>query len=288
MHHSGPDLRGSYALRVTNIASTSELATTRDGLTQLRRHWPAENPRAALLLVHGIGEHCGRYEHVGSFLASAGIDVVGFDNRGFGQSGGRRAHVDAFSEFLDDIEDLLVERRKLGVPVILLGHSLGGLMSATYLVSNRPQPDLGVLSAPALAADLPRWQRVMAAILGRIAPKVFIKTTIEGELLSRDEAVGTKYKNDPLVIAGSTGGLGYHSLAAMKSTTESISAIKVPTYVLHGSADALVPLSASDCIADLDNATRRVWDDLRHECFNEPEQIEVMAEMLAWIDGKLA
>jgi len=78
------------------------------------------------LLVHGIGEHCGRYEHVGEALAGAGYDTLSFDQRGFGKSGGRRAFVNDFSEFIDDVADLVAERRELGVPVVLMGHSLGG------------------------------------------------------------------------------------------------------------------------------------------------------------------
>lgn len=272
---------------MTDFASTTELAATRDGLTQLRRHWKVANPKAAILLVHGIGEHSGRYEHVGGFLAARGFDVLGFDNRGFGQSGGRRAFVNSFDEYLDDVEDLMTNRRELGVPVVLLGHSLGGLIGATYLASGRPAPDLGVLSAPALAAIIPRWRRVLAPILSRIAPKLFLKSKIEGELLSRDTEVQDKYLADLLVIAGSTAGLGAAILRTMTDTTDRVAAITVATYVLHGAEDRLVPPSASAPLAALSNVTYRLWDGLRHECFNEPEQVEVMTEMAEWLEAKL-
>lgn len=272
---------------MTDFASTTELAATRDGLTQLRRYWKVADPKAAVLLVHGIGEHSGRYEHVGGFLAARGFDVLGFDNRGFGQSGGRRAFVNSFDEYLDDVEDLMANRRELGVPVVLLGHSLGGLIGATYLASSRPAPDLGVLSAPALAAIIPRWRRVLAPILSRIAPKLFLKSKIEGELLSRDTEVQDKYLTDPLVIAGSTAGLGAAILRTMTDTTDRVAAITVPTYVLHGAEDRLVPPSASAPLAALSNVTYRLWDGLRHECFNEPEQVEVMTAMAEWLETKL-
>ncbi len=269
------------------VSSTTELAETRDGLTQLRRHWGASEAKAALLLVHGIGEHSGRYEHVGANLANAGIDVMSFDNRGFGQSGGRRAFVNKFGEFLDDVDDLLRQRRQLGVPVILMGHSLGGLIVATYLESGRLQPDLAILSAPALAAEIPRWQRVLAPILGRVAPKAFIKSKIEGELLSRDVAVQEAYLRDPLVIAGSTAGLGAAILSTMGSTSEAIAKISVPAYVLHGDSDKLVPPSASEALGQLPNVTRKVWAGLRHECHNEPEQDEVLSGITDWVAEKL-
>lgn len=213
--------------------------------------------------------------------------MLSFDNRGFGQSGGRRAFVNSFDEFLDDIEDLLAARRELGVPVVLMGHSLGGLMVSTYLTSGRPQPDFAVLSAPALAAEIPRWQRVVAPILGRVLPKLFIKAKIEGEVLSRDVAVQEAYLNDPLVIAGSTAGLGRQVLMTMESTSASLSRISVPTYVLHGADDVLVPTASSEPLEKLPNVTRRVWDGLRHECMNEPEQAQVLAAISDWVLAQL-
>lgn len=241
-----------------------------------------------MLLVHGIGEHSGRYEHVGAFMASQGIDTLGFDNRGFGQSGGRRAHVESFDEYLDDIEALLDERRRLGVPVVLMGHSLGGLMVATYLVRGRSAPDLAILSAPALQAEVPAWQKTLAPVVGRFAPKFFIKSKIESELLSRDPAVQQGYVDDPLVFGGATAGLGSETFATMESTSASIEKISVPTYVLHGEEDRLVPPAASAGLGALPNVTRRVWPNLRHEALNEPEQDDVMAAIVAWVNAQLA
>lgn len=267
--------------------SETELSATTDGFTQLRRHWAADDPRAALLLVHGIGEHSGRYEHVGHFFAERGIDTLAYDQRGFGQSGGRRAYVKSFDQYLDDVDQLLAERRRLGVPVVLMGHSLGGLVVSTHLVSSRPQPDLAVISAPALHADVPAWQKALAPALGRIAPKSHIPSKIEPELLSRDVAVQRAYVDDPLVIAGATARLGQEIFATMKATTAVIHRVSVPTYVLHGAEDRLVPPSASEALGRLPNVTRKVWDGLRHECLNEPEQVDVMNGIVTWLDGEL-
>ena len=268
--------------------SSSDLAATRDGLTQLRRRWRARDARAAMLLVHGIGEHSGRYDHIGSFLASKGIDVLAFDNRGFGQSGGRRAHVDRFEQYLDDVEDLLAERRRLSLPVILFGHSLGGLIAARYLVTGRSRPDLAVLSSPALRAEVPAWQRFTAPIVGRLLPRLFIPSRIDGSLLSRDPEVGTVYANDPLVIGGATAGLGRAVFDAMAATSSALDRITIPTYVVHGSGDALVPPAASEAFEALPNVTRRVYDGLLHECFNEPERQTVLDDLAAWLDEQLA
>ncbi|MCH9837410.1 MAG: alpha/beta fold hydrolase [Ilumatobacter sp.] len=270
------------------ITSTTETATTADGLAQLRRRWvPAGPPHAAMLIVHGIGEHSGRYEHVGGHFADAGIDVLSYDQRGFGESGGHRGHVERFDEFLDDAEVLLSERRSLNVPTILLGHSLGGLVSSSYLVSKRPQPDLAVLSAPALDAELPSWQRFAAPALGTIVPRLRIPADFDGSVLTRDEAVQTAYETDPLRVPASTARLGRETLRTMKHVQMTLDRLRIPTYVLHGSDDTLVPPAASESLASLPNVTRQIWDGLRHECMNEPEHAEVIAEIITWINAQL-
>ena len=270
------------------IGSTELVARTPDGLTQLRRRWePSGAPRAAILLVHGIGEHSGRYEHVGSALAGAGFDVLAHDQRGFGRSGGDRGHVERFGDLLDDVDALLDERRDLGVPVVLLGHSLGGLVVAAHLTSDRPQADLAVLSAPALAVEMPGWQRALAPAVGSLVPKLRMPSDFDGALLSRDPEVQRAYEDDPLRVASSTARLGREVLAAMDRVRRSLGRLRIPTYVLHGADDALVPAAASAPLGELDGVERRVWDGLRHECLNEPERDDVIAEVVAWLDARL-
>jgi len=269
-------------------ASTASFGTTRDGLTQRRRHWAADDPQAAILLVHGIGEHSGRYEHVGDALSDAGFDVLAFDQRGFGETGGRRAFVTEFSEYTDDVADLLTERRELGVPVVLMGHSLGGLIAATHLVGDGPQPDFAVLSAPALSAPIPLWQRVAAPVLSRILPEFHVKSDFDGSILSRDPEVQDAYDNDPLRVNGTTASLGRQIMVTMESTAADIDRITLPTYVLHGADDALVLPAASEPLGDMANVTRKVWPGLRHECMNEPEWPEVVAAIIDWLSTQLA
>lgn len=240
------------------------------------------------MLVHGIGEHSARYEHTGNALSDAGFDVLSFDQRGFGETGGRRAFVAKFSEYTDDVADLLAERRELGVPVVLMGHSLGGLIAATYLIGSNPQPDLAVLSAPALAAKIPRWQRIAVPVLSRVTPRLHVKSDFDGSVLSRDEAVQQAYDNDPLRVDGTTASLGRQIMKTMASTSGQIERISLPTYVLHGGDDTLVPPAASEPIGRLANVTRKVWPGLRHECFNEPEWPEVVAGVTTWLDDQVS
>ena len=267
-----------------------ELMGTRDGVTQLQRRWRPDDPqstRSAMVLVHGLGEHSGCYEHTGRFLAERGHDVVAFDNRGFGQSGGRRGHIDRFATFLDDVEDLVVERRQLDEPVVLVGHSLGGLIAANYVIAGRPAPDLLVLSAPALEANLPRWKRAAAPLLDKVAPTLFVKADFEASILTRDPARQPTYAADDLRVRGSTARFGQESFEAMRAVEGRLHRITLPTYVLHGSADELVPPEVSRPLADLPNVTYRLWPDLRHECFNEIERLDVLRELADWLDRAL-
>lgn len=271
----------------------AELTGTRDGTTQLQRRWRAADvgadrpPRSALIAVHGLGEHSGRYHHIGRFLAARGHDVLAFDNRGFGQSGGRRGHVDTFDEFLDDVEDMVIERRQLGAPVVLFGHSLGGLIATTYVVRGRPAPDLLVLSAPALDADVPRWQRVLAPVLSRFAPNLFVTNNIDPTVLSHDEAVQVAYRDDPLRVGGSTARLGQQTFDAMREASAAFGRVTMPTYVFHGAADRLVPPRASRRLEALANVTYRLWPGLRHECLNEAASQQVLDELATWLDEEL-
>ncbi len=269
------------------VTSIIERGTGRNGQFQLRRHWRVSDPRAAVLVIHGMGEHSGRYLRFGDFLAEEGYDVMAFDNQGFGQSGGRRGHIDSFATFLDNIEDLLLERRSLDVPVVLFGHSLGGLMATSYLVDGRPAPDLAVLSAPALGASLPRWRRVAAPIMGRLAPTLFVPSADTPGILSSDESVDEAWALDPLVVRGGTARLGHEVFSRMKLTASRIDRLVVPTYVFHGTDDRLVEQKESLPLADLPAVTYRSWPGLRHECLSEPQAEAVMTEVAEWIELRL-
>ena len=269
--------------------SVIDYGTNRRGLRILRRRWsPTGDPRAVVLLLHGIGEHTGRYEHVGRRLADAGFGVVAHDHQGFGESGGTRAFVESFEWYLDDVEDQMATVRELGLPVILLGHSMGGLIGAAYAMSDRPQPDLCVFSAPALGAEVPDWQRKWAPRLSRWLPSLFIPNPLDGTILSRDPDVGAAYAADPLIRPGGTTRLGHELFQAMNVTRANVHMIPMPTWVGHGTADRLVPIEASDPFDKMETATRVTYPGLRHELFNEPEGPAVLDDVVEWIDQQLA
>ena len=263
-------------------------AMSRDGVKQLVRHWDADDPKASVLVLHGIAEHSGRYEHVGSTLAAAGYSTVAYDHHGHGGSGGRRGHIPDFEVFLDDVEDQLAALRADGLPVLLLGHSMCGLIAFRYAVSDRPQPDVLLLSGPALGAVVPAWQRIVAPIMGRIAPKVFIKSEFDGDLLSTDPDVGFAYEADPLRVKGATARLGQQLFEAMEYANEHIDRLRVPTLVVHGADDPIVPPEFSAPIGARPEATRHVVQGMRHEVFNEPNWEETVSRLAEFADEALA
>lgn len=270
------------------MASTTQTVPGRNGGALLLRHWPAVGgTTASVLIVHGLGEHSGRYERTGSILAGAGLDVTALDLEGFGGSGGRRAYVERWDPWLDDLEDRLGALRAVGRPVVLLGHSLGGLVSLTYAESDRAQPDLLVLSAPAIAADLPDWKKALVRVLGRVAPTITVANGLDGAQLSRDPAVGVAYVADPLNYHRTTTRLGKLLLEAQERAIADLGRLRVRTLVFHGGADPIVPTASTEVLARLPGVTRRVYPDLRHETLNEPEGPQVAADVAVWIAANL-
>ncbi|MEX1004368.1 MAG: lysophospholipase [Acidimicrobiia bacterium] len=269
------------------MTSTSHPSQTPAGTHELVRRWEPEHVRAELVLCHGLAEHSGRYEHVGAQFAAAGIAVTAYDQVGFGASGGRRAWVDAWSDVLDQIQAHVERSRGTGLPVILLGHSGGGLFALEYALSERPPSDLLVLSAPGLGGGA-KWQRALAAALTRIVPRLEVPNGLDGAQLSRDPAVGEAYFADPLVYPKSTVRYGAEMFSAMARVRGALDRLDISTLVVHGAADSIVPPQSSAALADRPAVQRVVYPALRHEIFNEPEGPEVVGEVIDWIDSQLS
>jgi lysophospholipase len=272
------------------MTSIIDSVSARDGVVLQERRWPAVGDAYGfILLIHGLGEHSGRYERASSIFAATGLEVVGLDLRGFGGSAGRRGHVDAMDVWLNDVQDRLVARREeaAGRPVILFGHSVGGLLALSYAEGERPQPDLLILSAPALAADLPGWKKTLVRALGRIVPTVAVSNGLDGELLSRDPAVGADYVTDSLNVHRTTTGLGRVLLDGQERAITDVGRLRIPTLVVHGGDDRLIPSACSEILATVPGVERRVYPGLRHEMLNEPEGPQVAADIAVWIGSHL-
>lgn len=238
--------------------------------------------------MHGLGEHSGRYERVGEQLAAADLDVHAFDLRGNGGSGGRRGHVDRWTRLHDDLEERLSGVRVAadGRPVVLYGHSMGGLIVLGYLLTDRPRPDLAVLTSPGLDSTLPGWKKALAGVLSRIVPTLGIPNGIDGSTLSRDPSVAERVAADPACGRTSTARFAAEGFAEVARVRRDYGRLRLPTLVLHGLDDRLVPAAASEILATLPNVERRKYPGLRHELHNEPEGPAILHEVIGWLQER--
>jgi alpha-beta hydrolase superfamily lysophospholipase len=163
---------------------------------------------------------------------------------------------------------------------------MGGNLALGYVLSGRPAPDLLVLTAPGLGGGA-GWQRAIAGVAAKMAPTVAVPNSLRGEQLSRDPAVGEAYFADPLVYRKSTPRLGAALFESMDELRESVSELDVPTLVLHGTADTIVPPQSTAILGELPIVERRLLPGLRHEVLNEPEGPELVQEIIDWIDARI-
>lgn len=285
-------MTGMTAEPVVPAEGTAQMA---DGTTLRTLHWaPAGDPWAVALIVHGLGEHAGRYETVAAALTAAGIDVYGYDHRGFGGSAGFRAYVDSWSQFHDDLATRVDAARaeRPGLPLVMYAHSMGGLIATGYVVAGqgRPMPDLLVLSAPGIDAAQPAWKKKLASTIQKVVPKLRLSNGLAKDGLSTDPDVQRKVDADPLCISSSTvhfAAEAFKEQDKLKVLLPGLRRMPMPTYVLHGEADPIVPLATTDVLEGKENVTRRVWPGLRHECHHEPSHDQVLAEVVAWIRSQV-
>src|SRR5256885_4031213 len=212
-------------------------------------HWersapPAGPPRGVVLLAHGYAEHVGRYREFVAHLTGRGLAVAAIDHRGHGRSGGPRGHCRDYREFIADLRTLagMAEKWWPGVPRLLFGHSMGGLLGFLYLLRHPDTVRAGALSGPAFrVADSAPWiLQTVALLLGRVAPGVTFRSNLDPSALSRDPAVGAAYVADPLVHRAASAGFVRAIRAAQAAAMEGAPRLAVPLLILHGDADRLV------------------------------------------------
>jgi len=268
---------------------------TADGLALHLHHWPAATPRGQVLLVHGLGEHAGRYAHVAAALHTRGWAVSGYDQRGHGRSEGARgviAQADALMADLAAVVDA-VRPRHPG-PLVLLGHSMGGAVAARFVAEalaprpaawSRPVDGL-VLSSPALAARLSAFQRLQLAIGERFLPDLAQRNGIDPQGLSHDEAMVAAYTADPLVHDRISARLARFILDAGEQVRAAAPRWALPTLLMWGGADPVVDPAGSRAFAAAAPAgvlTAFEFDALRHEIFNETEREGVLMRLGQWL-----
>jgi alpha-beta hydrolase superfamily lysophospholipase len=223
-------------------------------------------------------------------MAGIGLDVEAVDLRGAGGSGGARWYVERWSDYLDDVESRMTALRAAAGarPLVLLGHSFGGLVALDYAISGRPAPDLLILSSPAIGSTIPGWKRALARTLARVSPRMAIPNGLRGEQLSSDPAVAVAYFADPLVATTCTARMAAAGLAAQTRVAGAAATLTIPTLATHGGMDTIVPVTVSEPLAAIPGVRRIVYPDLRHETLNEPAGPAVAADMIAWLREQVA
>lgn len=265
-----------------------------DGTALYEQRWrPASPPRAVVMIVHGLGEHGGRYAHVAQHLCAAGYAVAAPDLRGHGRSGGPRARVRSFDQFLDDLELSLARTREWlpAAPLFVLGHSMGGTVVTRLMLARRPAVAGVILSGAVLTPgkDISPAAVLLAKVLGRLAPGLPLQK-INSRAVSRDPAVVAAYDADPLNYHGGTqAGMGRAFLEAIQRASGGLAGMAAPLLILHGSADELSDVAGSRALharAASNDKTLTVYDGLYHEILNEPERGQVLADITRWLDAR--
>ncbi len=247
--------------------------------------------RAAVMLVHGYGEHGGRYRRVVQRWAKKGLASGVIDLRGHGWSAGTRGHCDRFADYHDDIDDLLaVMRDHVGeLPLFGFGHSFGALVMSTHALS-RPSVFQGlVLSSPyfGLALEVAKSKTMLGEFASRIYPKLAVPTGLSGKDLTHDETIARLYDHDPLVNKGATARWYTEAVAAQRDVLARAAQLKVPVLVVQGGADRIASPAASRAVFERFGSADKKYDErvgLFHEVLNEPKVgDEIADEMAEWI-----
>lgn len=266
--------------------------TSGDGLSIYRQSWlPADEVRAIVAIFHGLGEHSGRYAHVAESLVEAGFGVHTLDHRGHGKSDGKRAYLKSYDEFMGDLVQFrsIVESEHPGKPLIVLGHSMGGNLAVGHVLDHQAGLAGLVLSGPALKVgdDFSAIQLKIFGVMGRLLPGVRPQG-LNADAISRDPAVVEAYVNDPLVFTGKiTAGLGAALIKAMETFPSRYHELRLPVLLMHGTADQLANIEGTrelEATAVDASVTSHYYDGLFHEIFNEPEQQQVIGDLLTWLD----
>jgi len=247
---------------------------------------PDGEARASVVIAHGAGEHLGRYEHVAARLNAEGYAVHALDHRGHGRSEGPRALIDRIDNAVEDLDQLVVKVAD-GQPVFLLGHSMGGTIALKYAIAHQERLVGLVLSSPlaALEAASPAT-RLAARVLSAAAPRLGV-IAVDASAVSRDPEVVRAYETDPLVHHGKLPARTVAELAsAVESFPATVGAITVPTLIMYGTADQLVPPEGSAMLGQrIGSADKTVkpYNGLYHEILNEPEQQQVLDDLVEWL-----
>ena len=270
-----------------------------NGVRNTRMYWQAwrsaSPAKAVLIIVHGLAEHGGRYMNLVNRFVPAGYHIYALDHIGHGRSDGKRCFVKHFDDFTDNLHTFVhfVKEEAFHIPIYMVGHSMGGLVTAAYLVKQQVRLAGAVLSGP--LAKIPQHISKSTIISGRIISQLlpgFRLIPLDGDGVCRDPKVVDAYENDPLVFRGKiTARLGSELLLALLDLKNEMSKIKLPLLILQGGEDRLVDADGAQLLFDQvqsEDKTLKIYPELYHEVFNEPEKEMVLTDMENWLEKQLA
>lgn len=271
--------------------------TSKDGLSLLGRVWfsAQKEPKGIVHLVHGIGEHSGRYAHVAEVLGDSGYNVVSFDLRGHGLSEGKRGYTPDFDHLMDDVQIFIetsIHHIGNSMPKFLYGHSLGANIVLNYCL--RRSPDLAGVIATGPSFELafapPKLKLLVGKVMANLIPSLIMPNGLEQNHLSRDQAVVQAYKDDIYVHDHLSARLGMDILESGQFAFNRADEWKHPLLLMHGTADQITSHKASQEFAQKANGHVELvlWDGFYHEIHNDFGKEDVFTKMISWLDEKSA
>lgn len=268
---------------------TEGSVTSRDGTRLAMRHWPVAQPKLTLAVVHGLGDHGGRYDRFARGMAGFGMATYAIDLRGHGNSPGQRGHVDSWSQWVDDAAAFVTEVEKLSEgEVVPVGHSFGGcVMHSTVLARRLPNTRRFVLSSPALKlkVEVPAWKKTLGQLTGTLVPRLSMSNEVDPATVSRLPDVVEAYRKDPLVHTRISSRMFTEWQRAAADGLDRAGEVDIPFLILAGSDDRLIDPEGSRRLHEKarDMSTLHMLAGRYHEPFNDRDSDEVFALIADWL-----
>jgi len=267
---------------------------TSDDIEIYGQYWlPDEEPKAAICIVHGMGEHSGRYGYLVEYLISKGFAAISYDQRGHGKSGGKRGHTPSYDLLLDGVDDLLGKANEhFGeIPKFIFGHSMGGNVILNYALRRKPKVNGVIAASPwlKLAFEPPKIKVSLGKLVNSFWPSFTQATELEHEHISREAGEVERYMNDELIHDKISSNMFISLYEAGLWALEHVDGISLPLLIYHGTGDQLTSYDATEEFAskiEKDVAFKH-WDGYYHECHNDKGREDVFKYINAWLEAQL-
>ncbi len=267
--------------------------TSFDGTSLYFREWSVKEPLANILIIHGLGEHSGRYLKLAEDFNKSGFSVFAFDLRGHGRSGGKRGHIMNFNEYLYDVDNFKqMLHKRSPKPLFILGHSMGGLIAMNFTIKNQAEIQGLITSSPLfrIRAKVPEWKKKLGVFLSSRIPSLSMSNGLNPYHLSHAPEVVKAYIKDPLVHRKVTARWFTEITKAMEETFRIAKRLNVPVLMLHGGEDLLTDPKGSEDIFELltvRDKTLKIYNGFYHEIYNEVEREKPVADTIEWMKKKI-